>query len=78
MTCGQVLRWLQPLHAMLGAPHHHVCKLDSGHPVSERSGVQVHQCGACTLGWESDPRPTVHCTCLAEVNPRCPTHGTAP
>jgi ABC-type ATPase with predicted acetyltransferase domain len=75
MTCGQILRWNRRLHAVHGQQHDHVCHLEPGHPVSTGSGVQVHECGSCTIAWESDRRP--HCWCGPnQTHPQCPRHST--
>jgi len=55
-VCGKVLAWRPREDAVLGRPHDHVCWQTAGHPVSLSTGVQVHHCRTCTLGWESDPR----------------------
>jgi hypothetical protein len=75
-TCEQVLKWNRRLHAVHGRPHDHICWLESGHPVSEGVGVQIHECGTCTIAWESDRRPSRFCRCAVETNPNCPIHGT--
>lgn len=75
-VCGQVLRWRPRADAVMGAPHEHRCQLAPGHLASGPGYVPIHECGSCTLCWESDPRPHVHCTCQAGFNPACPTHGT--
>lgn len=79
-VCGVTLTYDPKVHRSnrrLIASHGgtHACKLDAGHPASGPGYVPVHQCRDCTLCWESEPRPVVHCTCQAGHNPACPTHG---
>lgn len=59
----------------MGRPHDHRCRLEPGHPASGPGYVPIHECADCSLCWESEPRRHVHCTCQAEPDPRCPTHG---
>lgn len=40
----------------MGRPHDHRCKLAADHPVRPTTGVQVHECDTCPLGWEHEPR----------------------
>lgn len=74
-ACLHTLTWDRQRHGAHGRPHEHRCKLRKEHPVSDGSGVQVHECGVCTIAWESDWRPIKACKCSAGRNPLCPVHG---